>query len=75
MSDLSSIEGKALLDRKVFVSILAHVEPIPLDENSTLYHIGYEAAKRDLMEILGRALGPDFARSHATKLLMELRGG
>lgn len=75
MSDISSIEGKALLDRKVFISILAYVEPTPLDENSTQYHIGYESAKRDLLEILGRALGPDFARSAATKLLMELRGG
>lgn len=73
MTDLSSIAGKALIDRQVMIQLLAVLEPTKLDAASTTYHIGYERAKADIMAILARALGPDFTTSAATRLIRELR--
>lgn len=73
MADLTSITGKALIDRQVMIQLLAALEPTELDEASTVYHIGYERAKADLLKILGRALGPEFAMSASTRLIKELR--
>lgn len=73
MSELTSITGKALLDRKVMVQLLAQLEPVELDETSTQYHIGYERAKADLLKTLARTLGPEAAMSHSTRLIKELR--
>lgn len=73
MSELTALSGKAMIDRKVFIQLLGLLEPTELGPDSTLYHIGYERAKADLLKILGRALGPEFTRSAATRLIMELR--
>ena len=75
MTDLTSITGKALIDRQVMIQLLAALEPSELGETSTMYHIGYERAKADLMQILGRALGPEFVMSASTRLIRELRRG
>ena len=73
MTDLTSITGKALIDRQILIQLLAALEPDELNETSTLYHIGYERAKADLLKILGRSLGPEFSRSVGQQLIMELR--
>ena len=73
MTDLTSITGKALVDRQVMIQLLAALEPTELSETSTVYHIGYERAKADLLKILSRALGPEFAMSASTRLIRELR--
>ena len=73
MSDLTSITGKALIDRQVMIQLLAQLEPKELDENSHQYHIGYERAKADLLAILARTLGTEFAQSASTRLIRELR--
>ncbi|WFG40929.1 hypothetical protein ParaMal1_00045 [Paracoccus phage ParMal1] len=73
MSELTSITGKALIDRQVMIQLLAALEPNELDENSHQYHIGYERAKADLLAILARTLGPEFAASASTRLIKELR--
>lgn len=73
MNDLTSINGKAMLDRKVFIKLLASLEPDKLDETSTLYHIGYERAKADILQILGRSLGPEYSKSMSARLIQELR--
>jgi len=73
MSDLTSITGKALIDRQVMIQMLAALEPDELNETSTLYHIGYERAKADMLKILGRSLGPEFSRSVGQQLILELR--
>lgn len=73
MSDLTSITGKALLDRNVMIQLLAQLEPSELDETSTVYHIGYERAKADILQTLARTLGPEAAVSHSTRLIKELR--
>jgi len=44
MTDLTSITGKALVDRQVMIQLLAALEPAELSETSTVYHIGYERA-------------------------------
>ena len=75
MTDLTSIAGKALVDRQVMIQLLAALEPSELDDTSTVYHIGYERAKADLMKILGRTLGPEFVMSTSTRLIRELRRG
>ena len=62
-----------MIDRQVMIQLLAALEPKELDENSTVYHIGYERAKADLLKILGRTLGPEFAMSTSTRLIKELR--
>lgn len=71
--DLSSITGKALIDRKLFIRILAKLEPTPLDENSSSYHIGYENAKKEIMELLSEALGPEYRKTPSARLIQELR--
>jgi hypothetical protein len=73
--ELTSIKGKALLDRKVLIQLLATLKPAKLDETSNLYHIGYERAKADMLEIIGPVLGETFARSPCDNLIMELRKG
>lgn len=73
MTELTSITGKALLDRKVMIQLLSMLEPKELDENSHLYHIGYERAKADILQVLARTLGPEFAQSASTRLIRELR--
>ena len=73
--ELSAIPGKALLDRNTMISLLAALEPNKLDEGSTVYHIGYERAKADILLILARALGPEFAQSNSIRMIKELRRG
>lgn len=73
MSELTSITGKALIDRNVMIQLLAALEPKELDEKSTQYHIGYERAKADLLQILAKTLGPDYAVSPSVRLIRELR--
>lgn len=73
MTDLTSISGKALIDRQVMIQVLAALEPRELDENSHQYHIGYERAKADLLQILARTLGPEFATSPSARMIKELR--
>lgn len=73
MTDLTSITGKALIDRQVMIQLLAKLEPVELDENSHQYHIGYERAKSDLMQVLAKTLGPEFAVHPSVRLIKELR--
>ena len=73
MSDLTSIQGKALLDRKVIIKLLSMLEPNELDSTSGVYDIGYERCKADLMKVMATALGPEFAASPAMRLVKELR--
>lgn len=73
MSELSSVVGKVLLDRQVMIQLLAFLEERKLGETSTLYHIGFERAKADALQIISRSLGPDHSASTAVKLIRELR--
>lgn len=73
MADLTSITGKALLDRKVMIQMLSALEPSQLDKNSGLYDIGYERAKADLLNILAQSLGEDYKVSPSVRLIRELR--
>jgi hypothetical protein len=73
MMDISSIKGKALIDRQVMIQLLAALEPSELDENSNLFHVGVERNKADILKILARALGPEFAKSTSMRLIQELR--
>lgn len=73
MADLTSITGKALLDRKVMIQMLSALEPSQLDKNSGLYDIGYERAKADLLNILAQSLGEDYKVSTSVRLIRELR--
>lgn len=73
MSDLTSITGKALLDRKVMIQLLASLEPKELDENSGQYHIGYERAKADILKVLAQNLGDEFKQSPSVRMIRELR--
>lgn len=73
MTDLTSIQGKALIDRQVMIQLLATLEPEELGENSTLYHIGYERAKADILQVLSRTLGKEFAMTASARLIKELR--
>lgn len=73
MSELTSITGKALLDRKVMIQLLAALEPKELDETSGQYHIGYERAKSDLLTILAQTLGDEFKLSPSVRMIRELR--
>ena len=75
MSEITSIPGKAVLDRKVLTKMLAYIKPTKLNENSTLYHIGQERAKEDMLDIMALALGQEFSRSNVDRLIMELRRG
>jgi len=75
MSDLTSIQGKALLDRRVLIKLLAQVEPEALGRNSTLFDIGYERCKADVLRTLSESLGSEFATSNSVKLIRELRNG
>ena len=73
MTDLTSITGKALLDRKVMVQLLGALEPERLDHHSTLYHIGYERAKADILQIVAQSMGEEFKYSPAVRMIRELR--
>ena len=73
MTDLASITGKALIDRQVFIRLLSKLEPTALDENSTQYHIGYENAKKDMLDVLAVSLGPEFSTPMSVRLIRELR--
>lgn len=73
MSELTSITGKALLDRKVMIQLLAALEPEELNETSGQYHIGYERAKADLLKILAQSLGDEFKQSPSVRMIRELR--
>lgn len=73
MTDLTSIQGKALIDRQVMIQLLAKLEPVELDEASTQYHIGYERAKTDILQVLARTLGAEFSMTASARLIKELR--
>lgn len=73
MSELTSITGKALLDRKVMIQLLAALEPSELNETSGQYHIGYERAKSDILKILSQTLGDEFKQSASVRMIRELR--
>jgi hypothetical protein len=73
MTDLTSITGKALLDRKVMIQVLAALEPSELDQTSGQYHIGYERAKADIMKILAQTMGEEFKQSPSIRFIRELR--
>ena len=73
MADLTSITGKALLDRKVMIQMLAALEPSELDQTSGQYHIGYERAKADILKILASTLGDEFKQSPSVRMIKELR--
>lgn len=71
--EFTSITGKALLDRKVMIQLLASLEPEELNETSGQYHIGYERAKADLLKIIAQSLGEEFRMSPSVRLIRELR--
>lgn len=73
MTELTSITGKALLDRRVMIQLLAALEPSELNETSGQYHIGYERAKADLLKILAQSLGDEFKQSASVRMIRELR--
>lgn len=73
MSDLTAISGKLMIDRRVLIQLLSAMEPTKLDEKSTQYHIGYERAKADLLAILARSMGPEYATPATSLLIRELR--
>lgn len=55
------------------MKILEAMKPKDLHRDSTLYDIGYEAAKRDFARILGRELNLDFSNNPANELIKQMR--
>lgn len=54
-------------------SIIMLMLPNRLTANMTLFDIGYEACKRDLAEVMAKALDRDLADNPALELLKSLR--
>ena len=71
---LENIKGSVLVDKGVIISLLSFIEPSDFTNNSTMYDMGYEQAKREILSILSRGLGKEFNTSQSIRLIRELRG-
>lgn len=73
MTDLSSIRDKTLVDHRVMIQILAVLKPSPLTKESTLFDIGYERCKQDVLEILASGISPELKVHPCDRIIRELR--
>lgn len=71
--DITSVKGKALVDRSVLRRLLAVSEEKSLDRESTQFDIGFEACKREIRKILVDVLPVHKRIDPLVELQRELR--
>jgi len=78
---MTAITRKALgpISEDLLAKLLLALTPIPLDEDSTQYHIGYHCAQRDFRYVLENRLNagklPDHSPGEIVETTLPVRKG
>lgn len=64
-----------VMTRQLMIRLLGVLEPVNHNSNSTMYDVGYEQAKQDILRVLSEAFNKDYNVPLTTKLIKELRNG
>lgn len=63
-----------ILSKQSLIAVITCLLPRKLGKETTLYDVGYEAAKADIANVIGRHLNIDFSDNPARQLIKALDG-